>query len=82
MGTGGASSVRRSASAASGGAWKNIRSGPCNRARIDMHPTVPARNPAGYGPLVPSRLAALKARAVSIRRGTRIRLRPRPGSMT
>src|ERR1035437_6700650 len=50
MGTGDASTVGHVASATGGSGWKTSRSGPCNRARIDMHPTVPFRSLAAVWP--------------------------------
>src|SRR5665811_2318783 len=75
MGTGDASSVGHVASAAGGSAWKSSRSGPCRRARIDMHPTVPFRSLAAVWPDRPVTAGCLEARVASSRRGTWIRLR-------
>src|SRR5664280_733669 len=55
MGTGDASTVGHVASATGGSGWKTSRSGPCNRARIDMHPTVPFRSLAAVWPDGPAR---------------------------
>jgi len=43
------------ASATGGSAWKTIRSGFCNRARIDMQPTLPFRSLAAVWPDGPAR---------------------------
>src|SRR5664279_6427302 len=78
MGTGDASSVGHVASATGGSAWKTSRSGPCNRARIDMQPTVPFRSLTAVWPDRPVRAGWLEARVASSRRGTWIRLRKHP----
>src|SRR5664280_657534 len=69
MGTGDASTVGHVASATGGSAWKTIRSGPCNRARIDMHLTVPFRSLAAVWPDRPVR--ADRARSSSRLQPTR-----------
>src|SRR5664280_800959 len=55
MGTGDASTVGHVASATGGSGWKTSRNGPCNRARIDMHPTVPFRSLTAVWPDGPVR---------------------------
>src|SRR5450759_5314673 len=51
---GSASAAPDSAFVARGCSWKTIRSGPCNRARIDMRPTVRSPDRPRNSPIVRS----------------------------